>query len=201
MPWIKTISYANSHGRLRSLYDRVKGPGGAIDEILKLHALRPHTLEGHMALYKSVLHHTANRLPVSFLEVVGIYVSLLNHCDYCVDHHTEGLRRLLNDDAYLSAIRAALETERPEDAFDPAESAALHYAAKLTRQPWSITADDVEALRAAGLDDGTILEINQVAAYFAYANRTVLGLGATTENDALGLSPENSDDSLNWQHG
>jgi uncharacterized peroxidase-related enzyme len=201
MPWIETISYVDSHGRLRTLYDRVKGPGGAIDEILQLHALRPHTLDGHMALYKSVLHHTANRLPVSFLEVVGIYVSLLNRCDYCVDHHTEGLRRLLNDDARLSAIRTALDAERPEDAFNPAESAALHYAAKLTREPWSIAAADVQALRAAGLDDGTILEVNQVAAYFAYANRTVLGLGATTENDVLGLSPENSDDSLSWQHG
>jgi uncharacterized protein YciW len=35
-------------------------------------------------------------------------------------------------------------------------------------------------MRAAGLTDGEILEVNQVAAYFAYANRTVSGLGVTT---------------------
>ena len=29
----------------------------------------------------------------------------------------------------------------------------------------------IDALRATGLDDGMILEINQVTAYFAYANR------------------------------
>lgn len=33
------------------------------------------------------------------------------------------------------------------------------------------------------------LEINQVVAYFAYANRTVLGLGVNTEGEILGLSP------------
>ena len=59
---------------------------------------------------------------------------------------------------------------------------------------------DVAALRAAGWDDGEILEINQVAAYFAYANRTVQGLGVTTEGDILGLSPNNSDDPDDWSH-
>ena len=39
------------------------------------------------------------------------------------------------------------------------------------------------ALREAGWDDGEILEINQVCAYFAYANRTVLGLGCSTEGE------------------
>jgi hypothetical protein len=50
------------------------------------------------------------------------------------------------------------------------------------------------------MDDGEILEVNQVTAYFAYANRTVLGLGVTTEGDVLGLSPNDSDDPLNWTH-
>ena len=36
----------------------------------------------------------------------------------------------------------------------------------------------VEGLRAAGYDDGEILEINQVTAYFAYANRGPWGSAA-----------------------
>ncbi len=58
----------------------------------------------------------------------------------------------------------------------------------------------VEGLRAAGYDDGEILEINQVAAYFAYANRMVLGLGCSTEGDVLGLSPGDSDNPDDWSH-
>jgi len=63
-----------------------------------------------------------------------------------------------------------------------------------------VTEAMVEGMRAAGYDDGEILEINQVTAYFAYANRTVLGLGCSTEGDILGLSPNQSDDPGNWSH-
>ncbi len=41
----------------------------------------------------------------------------------------------------------------------------------------------VEELRSNGLSDGEILELNQVAAYFNYVNRTVLGLGVSLEPD------------------
>ena len=60
---------------------------------------------------------------------------------------------------------------------------------------------DVSLLRQAGWDDGEILEINQVTAYFAYANRTVLGLGCSTQGDIIGLSPGNNDDPDDWSHG
>ena len=60
---------------------------------------------------------------------------------------------------------------------------------------------DIVALRDAGFDDGDILEFNQVMAYFAYAYRTVLGLGVNHANEPLGLSPNDSDDPENWSHG
>jgi uncharacterized protein YciW len=55
-------------------------------------------------------------------------------------------------------------------------------------------------LRNAGYEDGEILEINQVVSYFAYANRTVLGLGCSTDGDIIGLSPNNSDNPDDWSH-
>jgi uncharacterized peroxidase-related enzyme len=200
MTWIRTVEYAQSEGRLRQLYDRIKGPGDSVDNILKAHSLRPHTLEGHMAVYKFVLHHHANRLPKWLLETVGVYVSLLNDCGYCVDHHSAGLARLLADEARSAAIGAALRADRPEDAFAGRELAALRYARKLTRSPAALARADVDELRAAGLDDGEILEVNQVTAYFAYANRTVLGLGVDTRGDILGLSPGDSADPDSWSH-
>ncbi len=87
MSWIKTLSYDESEGLLRFLYDRIKGPDNYIDNILLAHSLRPHTLEGHMSLYKSVLHHSKNTIPTWYLESIGVYTSMLNNCDYCIDHH------------------------------------------------------------------------------------------------------------------
>jgi len=42
-------------------------------------------------------------------------------------------------------------------------------------------ANDVAALRAVGYDDGDILAIVEVTAYYAYANRIADGLGITLE--------------------
>ncbi len=200
MTWIDTIAYEDASGKVKTLYDRIKGPDDNVDNIMMAHSLRPHTMEGHMALYKNVIHHSRNTLPKWLLETVGVYVSLVNECAYCVDHHYAGLRRLLGDDARAAAIRAALEASEPERVFDGRELAALRYAARLTRAPARITRDDIDRLRQASLGDGEILELNQVAAYFAYANRTVLGLGIDTDGDILGLSPGDSDDMDNWTH-
>lgn len=200
MTWIATISYEEAKGALKKLYERVKGPDNNVDNIMLAHSLRPHTMEGHMALYKYVLHHPRNQLPKSYLESIGVYVSILNRCRYCIDHHYAGLLRLLGDDARGSAIRAALDAHDPAAAFEGRELEGMQYVGKLTTTPAEITAGDIEALRTAGFDDGEILEINQVTAYFAYANRTVLGLGIDTDGDIIGLSPGDASDPDNWSH-
>ncbi|GAA6158493.1 carboxymuconolactone decarboxylase family protein [Ruegeria sp. HU-ET01832] len=201
MSWIKTVPYEQATGRLKKLYERVTGPGNNVDNIMMVHSLRPHSMEGHMALYKNVLHHSANTIPKWFLEVLGVWVSSLNRCGYCVEHHFSGLQRLLDDPARAEAIRAAIEAKAPDTApLDAAQVAGMHYARMLTQAPADMTEADIDALRAAGWDDGQILEINQVCAYFSYANRTVLGLGCDTDGDVLGLSPNNSEDPADWGH-
>jgi uncharacterized peroxidase-related enzyme len=200
MTWITTISYDEAVGSLKKLYDRIKGPDDNIDNIMMAHSLRPHSMEGHMALYKYVLHHPRNKLPKWYLETVGVFVSSLNNCTYCVEHHFQGLRRLLGDDVRAAAIRSALEKGDPSVAFDGHELQGLLYAKKLTINAEAVTEQDIQALRESGLEDGEILEINQVTAYFAYANRTVLGLGINTDGDIVGLSPNDSGDPENWSH-
>ncbi len=201
MPWIETVPYDNATGKLKTLYDRVKGPDYNVDNIMMMHSLRPHTMEGHMAIYKHVLHHSANTIPKWFLETLGVWVSSLNHCTYCVDHHLAGLRRLLKNDPRVDAIMVAIESRDVQAApLSDAQKCALHYARVLTESPWQLAESDVQNLRGQGYSDGEILEINQVSAYFGYANRTVLGLGCSTEGDIIGLSPNNSSDPDDWNH-
>ncbi len=200
MSWIRTIPYKDADPTLKKIYDRVRGPDDTIDNILMLHSLRPHTLTGHMGLYKNVLHNSKNVLPMWLVETIGVYVSMLNRCQYCVDHHFAGLVRLLDDDARAACIRQALENETFVEAFNEQEQLMLGYARQLTLEPWTLTENSLRRLRDAGIDDGMQLELNQIAAYFAYANRTVLGLGGSLDGDVLGLSPNASDDSENWSH-
>ena len=200
MTWIKTVPFDKAEGKLKTLYERVTGPDNNVDNIMLAHSLRPHSMEGHMAIYKAVLHHYGNSLSKTLLETLGVYVSILNGCDYCVEHHFSGLARLLNDQERANAIRVALELGKPDQVLDQRESAACDYASKLTTTPQTVTHEDIDILRDAGFDDGEILEINQVVAYFAYANRTVLGLGVNTDDDVLGLSPNASKDPDDWSH-
>jgi len=200
MSWIKTIRPESAQGRLKNLYDRLADPDGQVDHVLQIHSLRPHTLEGHMALYKNVLHHPANELPKWFLEAIGVYVSQLNGCAYCVDHHVAGMRRLLGKDDRADAVRDALLSDKPQLVFDDAELALMRYARQLTMDPSGISRDTIDELHGAGADDGQVLEVNQVVSYFCYVNRTVLGLGVSTEGESLGRSPNNPADSEDWGH-
>jgi uncharacterized peroxidase-related enzyme len=202
MSFIKVVRPEDASGRLQKIYRQIQSPEGQVDNVLQIHSLRPHTLSGHMAIYKAVLHHTGNVLPEWYLEAVGVLVSQLNQCVYCATHHAGGLRRLLKAESMdFDSYFAALQLPTPGEPFSSREQLGLAYAKKLTQTPGQIEATDIKALLRAGFDDGEILELNQVAAYFAYANRTVSGLGVNMENEVVGQSPPTGGDDSGWSHG
>ena len=184
--WIKTISYENSTGNLRKIYDEVKSPLGNIDNVYKAHSLRPATLKGHDVLYKSILHNNKNSLPLWFLETIGVYTSMLNNCSYAIRHHSENIRKLLNDEKHFREIYDALSSFHPEKAFSEKQLLFLLYTEKLTKAPDKITKADIEKIKNAGAEDGEILEVNQTCAYFNYVNRLINGLGINLGDDVIG---------------
>jgi len=200
MTWIKTIDYQDADKALKKVYDRVKGPDNNVDNVLLLHSLRPHSLVGHMALYKNVLHNSNNTIPKWYLEALGVYVSHLNQCAYCVEHHLSGLRRLQNDNDLTDLFVAAMRAEKLETHFDSKHIEGMLYAKKLTLNATFMSKEDVTKLQEVGFTDGEVLEINQVVSYFNYVNRSVLGLGVNTEGDIIGLSPNDSNDPDDWSH-
>ena len=79
------------------------------------------------------------------------------------------------------ALVAALELDWRPAPVSETDRAMLAYATRLTTEPWSITAQDVEALRQAGFSDAAILDICQITGYFAFVNRLADGLGVELE--------------------
>ena len=200
MSWIKEIAYEAADQGLKKIYDRIKGPDNNVDNILSVHSLRPHTLIGHMTLYKNVLHNLNNTLPKWYLETLGVFVSSLNNCSYCVDHHAAGLKRLLKDNVKFEKLISCVQKRDFDSVFEGKYLVATKYAEKLTKHAENISENEIADLRTSGFSDGEILEINQVVSYFNYANRTVLGLGVNTKGDILGLSPNESKEPANWSH-
>lgn len=71
----------------------------------------------------------------------------------------------------------------------PRERAICDYAAKLTLTPWEMAPADLDPMRAAGMSDRDVLDVNLITSYFAYVNRVA---------DGLGISLEGEDDVLGW---
>ena len=185
--WIRMIPENEATGVLRELYEEAMTPHGTVDNVMKVHSLRPHTMHGHVTLYRSVLHHPDITLPLWFLEVVASYVSIKNDCAYSLTHHFMNVRRLLDDEKRCDDILVSLNAGTPETQFQDKQLALLRYAAKLTTDVAMMEASDIDTLRAYDCTDGEILEVNQVAAYFNYSNRLLNGLGVTTDGDSIGF--------------
>ncbi len=97
-------------------------------------------------------------------------------------HHGAGLRRITKDDRLVSALIDEYQTAPVSEP----DRAMLAYVDKLTRTPAAVTAGDVEALRQAGFSAAAVLDICQVAAYYAFVNRLASGLGVELEPDPQG---------------
>lgn len=200
MSWIKVIGFEEATGKLKSIYNKIKGPNNQIDNVLSIHSLRPHTLTGHMSLYKNTLHHSNNTFPNWMLEFLGTYTSYINKCNYCYEHHFAGMKRFLNNDKKAEELRLHIKNGSLANYLSEKEYALISYAHKLTLKADSLSKADISYLKTQGYNDGEILEVNQVVAYFNYANRTVMGLGVNTDGEVLGLSPSNKNDERAWDH-
>jgi uncharacterized peroxidase-related enzyme len=161
-------------------------PHGTVDNVMRVHSLRPNTMKGHVILYRAALHDDANTLPTWLQETISSYVSMLNDCPYSLANHWANARHLIADDKRADAIEQALRARRPDNVFEGRELALMRYAEKLTLSPGEMVKADVETLRQEDLDDGQILEANQIIGYFNYVNRLLNGLGVTTDGDVVG---------------
>ena len=184
--WIKMINDEDADEELKIALNEAKTPHGTVDNVLRVHSLRPSTMIGHMKLYKSVLHDKKNTIPMWFQETISSYVSMINNCDYSFENHWKNAVFLINDKEKSEKIRFALENNKPENFFENKELALLIYAKKLTLNPGKINQKDFQELKKVGLNDGEILEANQIICYFNYVNRSINGLGVTTHGDIVG---------------
>ena len=184
--WIKMIAEQDADQDLLDALDFARTPHGTVDNVMRVHSLRPNTMRGHVVLYRAALHDEANTLPMWLQETISSYVSILNQCDYSLANHWANACHLINNPQRAEEIRSALDCRSPSDVFEGSELALLNYTEKLTLKPGDICEQDVQELKQQGLDDGEILEANQIICYFNYVNRTLNGLGVSTDGDVIG---------------
>ena len=185
--WIDTVAPEDACGRTREIYDGLAARNGRIHNLYRAHSLRPETMEGSDLLYQAVLHCADNTLEAWCGELIATYTAALAKCRYAYLNHGANFVHHFPDRERGQRILDVLWNALPRDEFDEKTLALLDYAEKLTLRPQDMDASDVAVLRAAGVDEGELVEANQICASFNYYVRCLNGLG-TVLDDETGLS-------------
>ncbi|MCB0005615.1 MAG: hypothetical protein KDE04_04155 [Anaerolineales bacterium] len=75
-----------------------------------------------------------------------------------------------------------MKVDYREATLSEADRAMLDYVRTVTLTPAQSSEAEIVRLREVGFGDKAILEINQIAGFFAWCNRTVDGLGVELED-------------------
>ncbi|HEX4705761.1 MAG TPA: peroxidase-related enzyme [Pseudonocardiaceae bacterium] len=118
-------------------------------------------------------------------ELIAAYVSGVNDCTYCHGVHTATAEAFGVPAGLLSALLADLDAAA---GVDERMRAVLRYVGKLTRTPAMVTAQDADAVLAAGWDERALHDAVLVCALFNFMNRMVNGLGIKADDSYFALS-------------
>ena len=103
MSWIEEIDVSEAEGKLAEVYAELLEKRGKVANILQVHSLSPDAMANHLDLYMSIMFGSSG-LSRAEREAIAVVVSATNECDYCVNHHTEALRRYIKDDDVLQTL-------------------------------------------------------------------------------------------------
>jgi uncharacterized peroxidase-related enzyme len=149
MTRITLIDPANATGAVGEQLGQIRTAFGMVPNMFKAAANSPAALASLWGSFGALGH---GRIGVKLGEQIAVAIADRNNCHYCLAAHT-GLGRKAGASAQEMAEAQAGRSN------DPRTAAALAFAIKVVDSRAGVAASDVDALRAAGFDDGAIVEI------------------------------------------
>lgn len=114
--------------------------------------------------WATLLGSLSKALDVKTRDSIGLAVSEVNGCNYCLTVHSftaERMAKLPAEDIVLA---------RQGHARDPKRDAAVQFARKVTESRGHVTDADVQTVRDAGYTDANIMEIVALVAMYSLTN-------------------------------
>ena len=130
------------------------------------------SLKVRSPLFNAIMYD-AGGLSRSERELGALAASMVNRCIYCAAVHADRHAKIEKDATTTDALFAAGEKAD----LSPRDRAIFDFARKSAEAPPTAGAEDMEALRKAGLSDAEILDLILSAALFGWANRLMHVLG------------------------
>ncbi len=176
MAWIRTIPWNESTVTLKDAYDWQAKRLGEPTDYTQLGSLYPDLVMQRLQLYKCVEACPSGLSPIE-RQMAALITSVLNETPHCSSGLLLKLESLGVERRFLERVDAEPRSARSGEA---RLDAIMDYAVKLTLTPGAVAEADIEALRAQGLEDADILDLNNMVAYYCYTNRVANGLGLKT---------------------
>jgi uncharacterized peroxidase-related enzyme len=143
----------------------------------------PRTAAPLLELHEEIMR-AASPLSPGERELIAAYVSALNGCGYCHGAHAAAATSFGVDPDLLGAVVADLDSAP----LGQPMIVLLGYLRKVTLTPSRMTAQDADAVFAAGWDDQALHDAVLTCALFNFMNRMVDGLGVRATPDYLQMS-------------
>lgn len=147
---------------------------GFINNLFKILPLNPLQYKGFLDFKNTMFDENTCYLSNLDKEMMGLVVSSINSCAYCLTTHSDALRGLTGDANWVDQLtynyRSAILTKK--------QRALCDYAYYVTTYPQETTRQQVDLLRLAGFSDHEILEASFIAGFFNFTNRWVSTIGA-----------------------
>ena len=142
------------------LLDQIQQAFGATPNMFKAVSNSPAALQSMWGFFGALGKGT---LGARLGEQLAVAIANANRCEYCLAAHT-----VLGQNAGATAAEmAAAQVGRSDD---PRTAAALAFVLKVVAQRAQVDDADVAGLRAAGFDDGQIVEIMAHVALNLFTN-------------------------------
>lgn len=154
-------------------------PMRAKSSYFRLLARDPDALEARTLTDKDIFYNVTDGAGRAEREISAAVTSRYNGCVYCASVHTG--RALQESTGREDDVRRLCDEAVGPDSLPDLGSEAWNAIAEasvaLTSTPVDFRRDHVERLRAAGLDDASIVDVINGAAFLNWANRLMLSLG------------------------
>ena len=181
MPRINAVDTTQVDSETQALFARLAKRFGKTPNLVRTMAVSPAVLNAYLTFGRSL---NRSSLSAKVREQIGLAVSELNRCQYCLSAHaTLGKMAGLTDDEIAESRRGA-SSDRKTDAI-------LHFAGKVVKERGWVRDDDVQSVRDAGASDAEIAEVvasvalNIFTNYFVHVAGIEVGFPDDKPADAL----------------
>jgi hypothetical protein len=138
-------TYSSGRRRIhRAVVGLTRLVGSEIDDVGKIALRRPDFFGKPFLDLAQASLRRPSRWSVGERELFAAVVSRANSCQFCVGTHAEIAGK---------ELRADVLADWQDGRFGPRATAAARFVDTLTRSPQSLTAEDVQQTRTAGVDD------------------------------------------------